>query len=187
MSERQKQPTHKADGENNRDGKAASGAAAAGVVLCTMQCYSELSLRIHYSMAMRVILSWKQVESTLVELSAFRDKHEVVVQTLEGTVYKLELENRQLERQLMILTNSDMKKVDASENRLVKLINEKCQPAEDGADGPPGARSWLAVHFPSNKMQDLIRGALTNKMQDETPNMQKLATNKRSQSYSSSY
>lgn len=65
-----------------------------------------------------------QVEIAHVEFSAFRDKHDAEVSALESSVYKLELDNRQLERQLMILTNSDMKMADASENRLVKLMAE---------------------------------------------------------------
>jgi hypothetical protein len=62
-----------------------------------------------------------QVESAHVELSAVRDKHEKALSNKEAEVHKLEMESRQLERQLMILTNSDMNKVDASENRLLKL------------------------------------------------------------------
>lgn len=82
-----------------------------------------------------------QVESTHVEFSAFRDQHDAAVTALEGTVYKLELDNRQLERQLMILTNSDMKKADASENRLVKLMTENGKVSDTDKDNTVGART----------------------------------------------
>jgi hypothetical protein len=78
-----------------------------------------------------------------VELSAFKDKHDLEVSGLESTVYKLELENRQMERQLMIMTNSDVHKVDASENRLVKLMAEKGKPDEkDAQDVTVGSTTW---------------------------------------------
>jgi hypothetical protein len=84
-----------------------------------------------------------QVASSQVEFSAFKDKHDLTITALEGTVYKLELENRQLERQLMILTNTDIKKVDASENRLVKLMAESGKVDQKSPqEATVGATTW---------------------------------------------
>lgn len=82
-----------------------------------------------------------------MEFSAFKDQHDADITALEATVYKLELDNRQLERQLMILTNSDMKKVDASENRLVKLMNINGKASDTDKDATVGTRSlrWYAL------------------------------------------
>lgn len=93
-----------------------------------------------------------------MEFSAFRDKHDAAVSALEATVYKLELDNRQLERQLMILTNSDMKKVDASENRLVKLMAENVKVAENAPDATVGASM---VHLSLRAVNGIgkVRGA----------------------------